>query len=187
MFEKILVAIDTNEPDEAVFEAALDLAQTTQAELLILGVLSSDSSGDLSSMAYPNLVGYPFTIPESAWSAYQEQYEIRRDRGIEVLSHLQRRAVRMGVQAKSSQEFGDPGTVICDRARKEKANLVVVGTHGRRGLDEFVSGSVSSYVMHRAPCSVLIVRAQSVDTETAKREEATENSKVTESAKLTTA
>ncbi len=187
MFEKILVALDTNEHCETVFKAALDLAQTTQAELLILGVLSSDSSGDLASMAYPNLVGYPFTIPESAWSAYQEQYETIRNRGREVLSHLQHRATQVGIQAKSSQEFGDPGTVICDRAKEEKANLVVVGTHGRRGLNEFVSGSVSSYVMHRAPCSVLVVRAQSVDIETAKHEEDTENSKVTESAKLTTA
>jgi len=186
MFEKILVALDTNERYEAVFEAALDLAQTTHAELLILGVLSSDGSGDLPSMAYPSLAGYPFTIPESAWSAYQEQYEICKNRGLETLSHLEHRANRIGVQARSAQEFGDPGTVICDRAKTEQASLIIVGTHGRRGFDEFVAGSVSSYVMHRAPCSVLVVRAQSTTKEVAEGKD-TENQKGAKRPKLTNA
>ncbi len=164
MFDKILVALDTNEPCEIVFEAALNLAKVSNAELLILGVLSSDGTGDLPTIAYPSLAGYPFAVPESAWNAYQEQYEICKCRGLEALSELQRKAIDTEVKASIFQDFGSPGTVICDRAKTEKATLVIVGTHGRRGISEFMTGSVSSYVMHRAPCSVLIVRNQTAST-----------------------
>ena len=165
MFDKILVALDTSEPYEAVFEAALNLARAADAGLLILGVLSSDGTGNLPTVPYPSLAGYPFAVPESAWDACQKQYEICKRRGLETLSRLQRRAVDADIKAKIFQDFGSPGMVICDRAKAEKSSIVVVGTHGRKGLNEFLTGSVSSYVMHQAPCSVLVVRDQSAGAE----------------------
>lgn len=167
MMSKILVALDTNEEHDAVFKAALDMAKVERAELLILGVLSTDGTSDLPTMGYPGLAGYPFSMPEYAWDAYQKQYDIYKQRGLETLSQLQHRAVDAGVEAKVFQDVGDPGMVICDRAKTEKVSLVVVGTHGRRGINELLTGSVSSYVMHRAPCSVLIVRSQTADVEAA--------------------
>jgi nucleotide-binding universal stress UspA family protein len=54
--------------------------------------------------------------------------------------------------------FGDPATVICQRAEELGADLVIVGNRGLGMLDRFLLGSVSSAVTQRAPCSVLVVR-----------------------------
>jgi nucleotide-binding universal stress UspA family protein len=54
---------------------------------------------------------------------------------------------------------GSPKHVIVEEAEEWRADLVVVGSHGRRGLDRFLLGSVSQAVALHAPCSVQIVRA----------------------------
>ena len=53
---------------------------------------------------------------------------------------------------------GDPRTVILDMAANWPADLIVVGSHGRTGLDRFLLGSVSERVVRHAPCSVQVVR-----------------------------
>ncbi|MGF1516635.1 MAG: universal stress protein, partial [Nodosilinea sp.] len=55
-----------------------------------------------------------------------------------------------------------PGRVICTLAKTWAADLIVVGSHRRKGLSELFLGSVSNYVMHHAPCSVLVVDAQTL-------------------------
>ncbi|MCZ8054719.1 MAG: universal stress protein, partial [Microcystis sp. LE19-12.2C] len=47
---------------------------------------------------------------------------------------------------------------ICKVAREENIDLIVIGRRGRSGLGELFLGSVSNYVLHHAPCSVLIVQ-----------------------------
>lgn len=158
MFNKILVAIDTEESCDRLFERAMGLAQATASDLILLGVLVPGGDGTLPLLSYPETTSYPLTRVESAWQLYQERYEIYKDKGLAVLSRYLDRAIAAGVQAEIKQELGDPGEVICKVARAENAALVIVGSHGRRGFDEFLMGSVSSYVMHRAPCSVLIDR-----------------------------
>jgi len=56
-------------------------------------------------------------------------------------------------------ESGIPKVVIIDDAKKWGADLIVVGSHGRTGLDRFLLGSVSEAVARHAACSVEIVRA----------------------------
>ena len=51
---------------------------------------------------------------------------------------------------------GEPAPVVTEAAKD--FDLVVVGSHGRKGLDRFLLGSVSHAIVHRAPCSVLVVR-----------------------------
>ena len=53
---------------------------------------------------------------------------------------------------------GDPRSVLVEEARRWKADLVVVGSHGRSGLKRVVLGSVAAHVASHAPCSVLIVK-----------------------------
>jgi nucleotide-binding universal stress UspA family protein len=55
---------------------------------------------------------------------------------------------------------GDARTVILDEAAKWPADLIVVGSHGRSGLDRFLLGSVSERVVRHAPCSVEVVRSR---------------------------
>ncbi len=53
---------------------------------------------------------------------------------------------------------GDPREVIVDAAKDLKAEVIVMGTHGRRGLSRAIIGSVAESVVRTAPCSVLVVR-----------------------------
>jgi len=53
---------------------------------------------------------------------------------------------------------GDPRETLIEVARTERADLVVVGSHGRTGLDRLLMGSVASHVVTHAPCSVLVVK-----------------------------
>jgi nucleotide-binding universal stress UspA family protein len=56
---------------------------------------------------------------------------------------------------------GNPKVVIIDSAAEWHADLIVVGSHGRKGLGRFFMGSVSEAVARHAPCSVQIVRVPS--------------------------
>jgi nucleotide-binding universal stress UspA family protein len=53
---------------------------------------------------------------------------------------------------------GQPADVITELAASEHADLVAVGTHGRRGVRRLVLGSVAAAIVRHAPCSVLVVR-----------------------------
>ena len=49
---------------------------------------------------------------------------------------------------------------ITDLAKSWDADLIVIGSHGRKGIGELILGSVSNYVSHHVPCSVLLVHQQ---------------------------
>jgi nucleotide-binding universal stress UspA family protein len=63
-----------------------------------------------------------------------------------------------GYRVNTAIEEGEPRTAIVDYAERVKADLIVVGSHGRRGLSRLLLGSVSEYVARHASCSVEIVR-----------------------------
>ena len=65
---------------------------------------------------------------------------------------------KAGFQVESSVRPGQVRPMVVDVARKWRADLIVVGSHGRTGLGRILLGSVSDYVAHHAPCSVQIVR-----------------------------
>jgi nucleotide-binding universal stress UspA family protein len=57
-------------------------------------------------------------------------------------------------------EFGSPAEEIIREVEIDQAELLVVGTHGRKGIGRFLMGSVADELMHRAPCPVVIVRSK---------------------------
>jgi nucleotide-binding universal stress UspA family protein len=63
-----------------------------------------------------------------------------------------------GLQATSTIAHGDAATALINAANDRQADLIVVGTHGRTGLQRLLLGSVARNVMQHAPCSVLVVR-----------------------------
>ncbi|HWP86160.1 MAG TPA: universal stress protein [Terriglobia bacterium] len=65
-----------------------------------------------------------------------------------------------GFQAEAAVRTGSPRSLVVEVATQWRADLIVVGSHGRRGLARLLLGSVSDYVAHHAPCSVEIVRAR---------------------------
>jgi nucleotide-binding universal stress UspA family protein len=66
-----------------------------------------------------------------------------------------------GVNASTAVLQGDPKSVILDEAAAWSADLIVLGSHGRKALERFLLGSVSEAVVRHAPCSVEVVRLAS--------------------------
>ena len=143
MLNKILVALDPSDTYKSVFETAVFLAQTTHAELILLHIIS------------------PPSPDESLISVYEEPWQKLQQRGLEVLRLLAQEATTAGVNAEFTQDFGNPGRTICDLAQTLSVETILVGSRGLTGAKEMFLGSVSNYVTHHAPCSVLIVRETS--------------------------
>lgn len=155
MFHKILVALDRSKIAKQVFDKSLAGAREPDSSLMLLHVMSPGDEG------YPILPGiqYPY-IPvgeEDLLGSYLKQREIYEHLGIDMLRSLTEEAIAAGVQAEFAQKVGNPGPVICNLARTWEADLIVVGRRGRSGISELLLGSVSNYVLHHAPCSVLVV------------------------------
>ena len=74
------------------------------------------------------------------------------------LSEASAMLVEGGLKPKLIEGRGDPADAIVEAASSEGADLVIVGTRGKSALERTLLGSVSSKVVHDAPCDVLVVR-----------------------------
>lgn len=154
MYNRILVALDSLEP--AVFEGALSIAEATGATLLILHVLTEhDENAPIS----PITIAWDTATPlaQETWKVYQKQWKAYIDKSLATLRDYTSRAEAAGVTADFLQVTNDPGLAICKSAKAWQADLIVMGTHQRKGIKELLMGSVSNYVMHHASCSVMVV------------------------------
>ncbi len=150
MFNKILVAVDDSESSQAVLAQAILLAKTHQSTLMLLHVLVPTDD------VYP---GNPYVgTPASVMEIYLDRWQKREQDGMAMLRALVAEVTAAGVPCESTQNMGDPGKSICALASSWTADLVVVGRRGVSGLNEFFLGSVSSYVLHHAPCHVLTIQ-----------------------------
>lgn len=171
MMQKILVALDHSQLSQEVFESALVLAQKMGAELQLLHVLTPGDEGYPSPPAAQEIDYYPLSL---SWAGYYpvlreelyERYQQYRDafaaHRLELLRSLSSQAETAGVKAEVAQIPGDPGRAICDFAQDTGIDLIIMGRRGRAGLSEWLLGSVSTYVTHHAPCSVMIVQGRSL-------------------------
>jgi nucleotide-binding universal stress UspA family protein len=76
----------------------------------------------------------------------------------ELTSRVEREFQDAGLATEARVLHGDPRQALVDAATEVGADLVVVGSHGRTGLDKLVMGSVASHVVSHAPCSVMVVK-----------------------------
>jgi nucleotide-binding universal stress UspA family protein len=158
MFHKILVALDDSAISKFVFEKAIALAKATDAHLLLVHVLSPTDE------AYPDILNYSTadihypSLYREVIATHLERWSNYEHRQLEVLRSLAAEAQSVGVAAEFTQSIGDPGRSICAFARTWDAELIVIGRRGRSGLSELLLGSVSNYVTHHAPCSVLTIQ-----------------------------
>ncbi len=157
MFHKILVAMDRSEIGKHVFDQALSLAKATRATLMLLYVLSHDEQGTPKTPLLYSL-DYHTTMSGETLEIYQEQWKTFEERGLELLRSRANEAIAAGVNVEFTQSAGSPGRNICDLARTWKSDLIVMGRRGHSGFNELILGSVSNYVLHHAPCSVLVVQ-----------------------------
>ncbi|NER79180.1 MAG: universal stress protein [Leptolyngbya sp. SIO1D8] len=156
MYQKILVALDNSPARSTLLEKAISMAKAMQADLMLVHALSAydESSPGLPVQSYHSY--YP-SVDSFAWETYQKRWLAYEKAEAEDLQKAVEEASAQEVKAEFKQAAGDPGRVICNVARSWEADLILIGNRGRTGLSEFLLGSVSNYVMHHAPCSVLVV------------------------------
>lgn len=148
MFKRVLVPVDGSQTSIRALTTALQMARETSAQLRLLYVVEE--------LVY--LSGYDqFGVYSGDVTA------IIRESGQKILDDCMAIASAAGVQADRvlvdtfTQRLGD---VVADAARAWNADLVVVGTHGRRGIGRVLMGSGAEEIVRLAPVPVLVVRAR---------------------------
>lgn len=156
-FKKILVALDRSDQSQAVFEQALELAKKEKGSLMLFHCLSWEKEGQMGPFIGIGTladIGMYETVKQLRHESLQRDIE-------QVKNWLQTysdQAMAEDIPIELDCKVGNSGSWICDLATNWQAELVVVGRRGREGLTEVLLGSVSNYVLHHAPCSVLVVQ-----------------------------
>jgi nucleotide-binding universal stress UspA family protein len=136
---RILVPTDGSDPATAALEHALDVAADRGATVHLLHV--ADTKEPSLTRLGTDVVD---VLEREGTEIISEAADLAADRGVSVSRHV--------VQ-------GDPPEVIVESATADEFEFVAMGAHGRRGLGDYVLGSVTDYVVNRAAVPVLTVRA----------------------------
>jgi nucleotide-binding universal stress UspA family protein len=157
MLQKILIAIGDSSASQEVLKAGFTLAEKFGAQILILHVLNILSNG-FETMTNPLMGGtYPI-VNDLAIQQYQQELQAREQRGLEQLKLYAEQASNLKIKAEILQTIGDPARVICETAKDGAVDLIVVGRNQKSVLSEIFLGSTSNYVLHHAPCSVMVIQ-----------------------------
>lgn len=143
-WKRICCPIDFSDASRAAMEVAADLARRFGAELVLLH-------------AYP-VPGY--TFPDGSVVASPRMMQELADQAQRHLEEWRVEAERLagGRQVTGEKAVGEPAAEIVSFASARGVDLLVLGTHGRTGLEHALMGSIAERVVRRAGCPVLTVR-----------------------------
>lgn len=142
MFTNILVAIDGSDAGERAFARAVDEARVWNARLHIVYVVET---GLFSSLPADNTV--------------ELMYRVLEKEGQESLNKAKLAAAAKGVGSSTYMKQGHAGSEIVSLAAQEKADLIVVGSHGKSQTDRLLIGSVSTFVVTHSTVTTMVVRS----------------------------
>ena len=151
MYQRILVPVDGSPTSNHGLAEAIRLARLTHGKLRLIHVID-ELSFAMSMDAYVGYVG--------------DWLEELRVAGAKLLAEAGAQAAAAGVEADTAlrDQFKGPiDEVVCEEARTWPADLIVIGTHGRRGFDRVALGSSAENVLRRATVPVLLVRGSKAD------------------------
>ena len=145
----VIGATDFSDPSMPALEAAAAEAERRGSQLHLLHVVDVGTF----ALASPAAVGLPFIhgIPGISVRAIDDLRTAAQSRLREALTQF-------AIDGEAIAESGPAAQTIVDLADSARAELVVVGTHGRTGLSRLTLGSTAEAVIRSAPCSVLVVR-----------------------------
>ena len=155
MYKRILVPTDGSETATAGLREAIKLAKEAGAQIRIIHVV------DELIAASPLMYG----------GVYQQLLDQLRANGESIIANARALADKAGiaVDAKLIEVLGThAGEHIVEAAKEWPADLIVCGTHGRRGVGRIVMGSDAEYIVRRSPVPILLVRATGPETQASK-------------------
>jgi nucleotide-binding universal stress UspA family protein len=142
----ILVPTDLSEGAEQALAYACELAQTLGAQIHLLNVIG------IPALGLPE-IGMAMT------TTVIDQMVVESQEAIEKLARTRCTAQLGQVLVRT----GDARDVINQTAKELGVDLIVMGTHGRRGISRALLGSIAETVVRSAPCAVLTVRLREAD------------------------
>jgi|SRR5581483_7871146 len=140
-FRSILVATDLYEPSARAAKRAKDVAKACGASLAIVHAID------------PDLWQHALRMPPGTLANASDWVDQTYGDMLHKFN-----AEHLGGEAKEILTHGHPAKAVADEARAIRADLVVVGTHGARGIERLLLGAHAEAIVERAPCSVLVVR-----------------------------
>lgn len=145
MYQTILVPVDGSETAERGLQEALKLAQVMKSKLHLLNVVDE----------------YPLMVEMASVVNAEELRQSMRQYADGVLAKASQAAGKLGIAAESHRAeitSGRVASVILSKARELGCDLIVMGTHGRRGLSRSLLGSDAELVLRSSGVPVLLVR-----------------------------
>ncbi len=149
MFKRILAPVDGSHTSGLGLDRAIKLAKDQRATLCLLHVVDE-------RVITQNLDGGGAVAIDQLFASLKEA-------GQEILAKAEARARKRGAKVKPvliENVIRSVADVIVGQARKWRADLIVLGTHGRRGISRLVMGSDAEGVVRTTPVPVLLVRAK---------------------------
>ena len=142
---KVLIGVDTSEHAETTLEFVRKMAWPPNTKFVVA------SAVQLPFVAFSETYG-PVAVDTGVW--------------LDELTKLHKEAVSRGARTLAASGLlsserilqGDPRAALVEEAMHDQADLLVVGSHGRSGLERLAIGSVATHVVTHAPCSVIVVR-----------------------------
>ena len=147
MYQRILVPVDGSPTSECGVREAIKLAAGQNATLFFLHVVDD----------------FRMLVEMTSIRNYDEMLKALRHYGLEVLAKARHAAEAAGIHRESllrevtNQRVAD---VIADQAKLHGCDLIVMGTHGRRGFNRIAMGSDAEQVVRTSPVPVLLVRQE---------------------------
>ncbi|MCH9662988.1 MAG: universal stress protein [Gammaproteobacteria bacterium] len=135
--QNILVPLDFSSDADLALDDALGLAQRFQARMTLLHVI------------------YLPVTTEVNLASYFTQMEAEAQQGMET---YKKKVTDAGLSVDTVIVSGVPFREIVETAKAKQADLIVMGTHGRTGMNHFLIGSVAERVVRLAPCPVMVSR-----------------------------
>jgi nucleotide-binding universal stress UspA family protein len=139
---RVCCAIDFSDACRFAMAEAADLARRFHAQLTLVHVYEPPPPGPLEPLEPSDqlfgVVGVDLERAMAAWRSEAEQ--------------------RFGARVRSTVRVGDAAAELLHFAREDGMDLIVLGSHGDKGLKHLVLGSVAERVVREAPCPVLVIR-----------------------------
>lgn len=147
MYQRILLATDGSTLSKKAVNAALNLASLTGAELVALKVVPR----------YPmSYFEGGITMAPNDVARIEKQWS---DEGIAIVNAVKDQAVKRGIQAKAVTTRSDlVAESVISAAKKYKADLIVMASHGRKGIKRVLLGSETQHVLTHSTVPVLVLR-----------------------------
>lgn len=142
-FDKILTAIDFSENSDYAFDYALTLAKQFKAELMVMHVINEPV--DLRG----------FYVPHISFEQLEKEIE---EGAIKMMENFCQTRLGDFTNYKTAIVTGIPYEEVIKKAEEVGASLIVLGTHGRTGLDHLIFGSTAERIVRSASCPVLTIR-----------------------------